>query len=125
MASSLKATPNCVRWKPTPPGFTSLARARGLKDIPSSVAQGSAAAAKAISLLAREQLETNPQVAKVDIKRCVGCMKCVSRLPLWRYQGNGLQRTTQGGSFSTPFCQGLRHLFRGLPAERDSAAAFQ
>lgn len=54
---------------------------QGAKDIPSSVAQGSGAAAKAICLLSREQLESDPQIAAVDMKRCIGCGKCVRVCP--------------------------------------------
>ncbi len=54
---------------------------QGLKDIPSSVAQGSAAAAKAIGLLSKDMLESDPQIAFVDIKRCIGCGKCVKVCP--------------------------------------------
>ncbi|MDL2285547.1 CoB--CoM heterodisulfide reductase iron-sulfur subunit A family protein [Desulfovibrio sp. OttesenSCG-928-F07] len=54
---------------------------QGLKDIPSSVAQGSAAAAKALGLLSKNMLESDPQTAAVDIKRCIGCGKCISVCP--------------------------------------------
>lgn len=54
---------------------------QGPKDIPASVAQGSAAGAKAIGLLSRPQLESDPQISTVDIKRCVGCEKCVTVCP--------------------------------------------
>jgi len=54
---------------------------QGPKDIPSSVAQGSAAAAKVLGLFAKDQLQSDPQVAKVDLKRCVGCMKCAMTCP--------------------------------------------
>jgi len=54
---------------------------QGAKDIPSSVAQGSGAAAKVIGLLSKPQLENDPQVSSVDIKRCVGCGKCVDVCP--------------------------------------------
>ncbi len=54
---------------------------QGLKDIPSSVAQGSAAAAKVLGLLSRDQLESDPQIAQVDIKRCIGCGKCINVCP--------------------------------------------
>ena len=54
---------------------------QGLKDIPSSVAQGSAAAAKALGLLSKDMLESDPQIAQVDIKRCVGCGKCITVCP--------------------------------------------
>ncbi|MDR2504158.1 MAG: CoB--CoM heterodisulfide reductase iron-sulfur subunit A family protein [Deltaproteobacteria bacterium] len=54
---------------------------QGLKDIPSSVSQGSAAAAKVLALLSRDMLESDPQTAKVEPKRCIGCGKCVGVCP--------------------------------------------
>jgi heterodisulfide reductase subunit A len=54
---------------------------QGPKDIPSAVAMGSAAAAKALGLLSKEQLESDPQIAQVNNTRCVGCMKCVRVCP--------------------------------------------
>jgi heterodisulfide reductase subunit A len=54
---------------------------QGLKDIPSSVAQGSAAAAKVLGLLSKDLLESDPQTAAVDIKRCIGCRKCINVCP--------------------------------------------
>ena len=55
--------------------------AQGPKDIPASVAQGSAAAAKALSLLSKEMIESDPAVSKVDTRACVGCLKCVATCP--------------------------------------------
>ncbi len=49
---------------------------QGPKDIPGSVAQASAAAAKAIGLLSKGELETSPMVAAVNQTRCTGCFKC-------------------------------------------------
>lgn len=49
---------------------------QGPKDIPTSVAQGSAAAAKVIALFSKEQLESDPQVAEVRELSCLGCFKC-------------------------------------------------
>jgi len=54
---------------------------QGPKDIPTSVAQGSAAAAKVLGLFAKDQLQSDPQVSKVELKRCVGCMKCAMTCP--------------------------------------------
>jgi len=55
--------------------------AQGPKDIPTSVGQGSAAAAKVAALFSKEVLESDPQVSKVDLARCVGCLKCVETCP--------------------------------------------
>lgn len=54
---------------------------QGPKDIPSSVGQGSAAAAKVLGLFAKGKLESDPQISTVSINRCVGCLKCVKTCP--------------------------------------------
>ncbi|QJT08712.1 CoB--CoM heterodisulfide reductase iron-sulfur subunit A family protein [Oceanidesulfovibrio marinus] len=54
---------------------------QGPKDIPSSVGQGSAAAAKVLAMFSKDQLESDPQISQVDIKRCIGCGKCMSTCP--------------------------------------------
>ncbi len=54
---------------------------QGPKDIPASVAQGSAAAAKVMALFSKPKLENDPQVSFVDNKRCVGCGKCIKVCP--------------------------------------------
>lgn len=54
---------------------------QGPKDIPSSVAQGSGAAAKVLCLFAKGMLENDPQIACVRPGRCVACGKCVKTCP--------------------------------------------
>ncbi|SKA73481.1 CoB--CoM heterodisulfide reductase iron-sulfur subunit A family protein [Desulfobaculum bizertense] len=54
---------------------------QGPKDIPSSVAQGSAAAGKVLGLLSKDKLESDPQVSSVNMTRCVGCGKCAKTCP--------------------------------------------
>jgi len=54
---------------------------QGPKDIPSSVAQGGAAASKVLSLFSRDKLESDPQVSAVSLLRCVGCGKCRETCP--------------------------------------------
>ncbi|HJW75527.1 MAG TPA: CoB--CoM heterodisulfide reductase iron-sulfur subunit A family protein [Thermoleophilia bacterium] len=51
------------------------------RDIPSSVADGSAAASKATQLLLKDFMVTNPQTSHVDRSRCIGCYKCVEVCP--------------------------------------------
>jgi heterodisulfide reductase subunit A len=51
--------------------------AQGPKDIVDSVAQGSAAAAKASILLSQSRVRLDPAVSVVDEARCRGCGECV------------------------------------------------
>ncbi len=55
--------------------------AQGPKDIPDSVAQAGAAAAKVIIMFAHDTLESNPQISAVDISKCSGCGACVPICP--------------------------------------------
>jgi heterodisulfide reductase subunit A len=50
---------------------------QGPKDIVDTVAQASAAAAKASVFLAHDQVKLDPAVATVDELKCRGCGKCV------------------------------------------------
>lgn len=54
---------------------------QGPKDIPDSVAQASAAAAKVMTMFAKDQLEREPIVAKVRENTCVGCFACKKVCP--------------------------------------------
>ena len=54
---------------------------QGPKDIPETVAQAGAAAVKAIGLLAKDKLLTNPCTAKPDELMCNGCSQCANVCP--------------------------------------------
>jgi len=54
---------------------------QGPKDIPEAVAQGSAAAAKAIGLLASDKLVHSPEVVSIDEETCGGCGVCIGMCP--------------------------------------------
>jgi heterodisulfide reductase subunit A2 len=49
---------------------------QGPKDIPETVSQASAAAAKVMTLFSRDQMEREPIVARVREAGCVGCFAC-------------------------------------------------
>jgi heterodisulfide reductase subunit A len=49
---------------------------QGPKDIPETVSQASAAAAKVMTLFSKDQLEREPIVARVRESGCVGCFAC-------------------------------------------------
>lgn len=54
---------------------------QGPKDIPETVAQASAAAAKVLGLLSKDKLVNNPCIARVDEDFCSGCMACEKVCP--------------------------------------------
>jgi heterodisulfide reductase subunit A len=54
---------------------------QGPKDIPESVAQASAAAAKVLGLFARPKLEREPVVARVNRITCAHCRACINACP--------------------------------------------
>ncbi|MDR2197615.1 MAG: CoB--CoM heterodisulfide reductase iron-sulfur subunit A family protein [Coriobacteriales bacterium] len=54
---------------------------QGPKDIPDSVAQASASAAKVCILFARDELESNAMIAVSDSALCNGCGACVAICP--------------------------------------------
>lgn len=55
--------------------------AQGPKDIPDTVAQAGAAAAKAIGLLCRGSIQSNPMITRVDTAKCSGCGACADICP--------------------------------------------
>jgi heterodisulfide reductase subunit A len=54
---------------------------QGPKDIPDTVAQASAAAAEAITLAAKGQIEVEPTTAVIDSALCAGCKLCIEICP--------------------------------------------
>ncbi|MBE6599478.1 MAG: CoB--CoM heterodisulfide reductase iron-sulfur subunit A family protein, partial [Ruminococcaceae bacterium] len=54
---------------------------QGPKDIPETVSQASAAAAKVIGLLCKDKLTCNPCVAQADEQMCNGCSQCEKVCP--------------------------------------------
>ncbi|MBZ9608570.1 CoB--CoM heterodisulfide reductase iron-sulfur subunit A family protein [Clostridium estertheticum] len=54
---------------------------QGPKDIPETVAQASAAAAKVIGVLSKDKLVNNPCVSEVDESICSGCLACSKICP--------------------------------------------
>ena len=95
---------------------------QGPKDIPDTVSQASAAAAKVMTLFARDQLEREPIVARVREAGCVGCFYCKKVCALRCGGGEGDSRPPgqpgQGGGLRQPRrLRRLRHLPGHLPVE--------
>jgi len=57
-------------------GFYIAGCAQGPKDIPESVAQGSAAASKVLGLFSADELTRDPTIAHVNELTCIGCFTC-------------------------------------------------
>jgi len=66
---------------------------QGPKDIVDTVAQASAAAAKASVLLANDHVQLNPAVAEVDEEKCRGCGECAN---LCQFRAPQLVETAPG-----------------------------
>ncbi|QJW45101.1 CoB--CoM heterodisulfide reductase iron-sulfur subunit A family protein [bacterium BFN5] len=99
----------------TPTAGVFLAGAcQGPKDIPDTVAQAGAAAAKVCGLLSKSQLETNPMTAKSNPSVCSGCGMCIPVCPYKAIQltsfadrdhhGNRIIRNV--ASVNSGLCQG-------------------
>jgi heterodisulfide reductase subunit A len=54
---------------------------QGPKDIPDSVAQGAAAAARVLTLIGQGEVEIEPVRAQIDEERCSGCRICNNLCP--------------------------------------------
>jgi heterodisulfide reductase subunit A len=79
---------------------------QGPKDIPASVAQGGAAAAKALSLLSKDKLESSPLVAFVNNSKCVGCFKCQKVCPYKAIEKVVLRDGREVANVVSSVCQG-------------------
>jgi heterodisulfide reductase subunit A len=77
--------------------------AQGPKDIPFSVAQGSAAAARVLSIIGEGQVEIEAAMAIVDETACVGCQECILSCP---YQAIEFLPATQKAHVIEPLCKG-------------------
>jgi heterodisulfide reductase subunit A len=55
--------------------------AQGPRDIPDTVAQGAAAAARVLSIMGKGELELEAALAEVNDLTCVGCRMCIESCP--------------------------------------------
>ncbi|MFI3208640.1 MAG: CoB--CoM heterodisulfide reductase iron-sulfur subunit A family protein [Eubacteriales bacterium] len=86
---------------------------QGPKDIPETVAQASAAAVKAVGLLTKNKLTTNPCTAKSDELRCNGCSVCTNVCPYGaisyeekEINDHGVRETRRIAVVNNALCQG-------------------
>ena len=86
---------------------------QGPKDIPETVSQAGAAAAKVIGLLAKDKLVTNPCTAKPDERYCNGCRSCEKVCPYGAItyekklvMDHGVKEERMVASVNSALCQG-------------------
>lgn len=108
---------------------------QGPKDIPDSVAQGSAAAVKVCGLFSKTELATEPMISEVDINKCSGCGLCVPICPygalsLTEVKGRGPHgpfvrnvaqvngSLCQGCGACTPACRSMALNLKGFTDEQ-------
>ncbi|WP_455392845.1 4Fe-4S binding protein [[Eubacterium] cellulosolvens] len=77
--------------------------AQSPKDITDSVAQGSAAASKILSLFSKEELLHDPTVAFVDLDVCAGCGSCEE---ICAYQAVAVDPVTKKAQVNELVCEG-------------------
>ena len=86
---------------------------QGPKDIPETVSQASACAAKVIGLLVKDKLKTNPCVASANPEQCNGCSQCANVCPYGaityidkELRVNGKAEVRRVASVNPAVCQG-------------------
>jgi heterodisulfide reductase subunit A2 len=87
---------------------------QGPKDIPSSVAQGGAAASKVLGLFSKDKLASDPQVSGVSLQRCIGCAKCKSVCPFGAIEMIQFRGMTKASVIAT-VCQGCGNCTSACP----------
>jgi heterodisulfide reductase subunit A len=71
------------------------------KDIPDTVAQASGAAARAMVLLGKGEIDIDPAVAEVDRDKCSGCGECILACPY-----NAIERVEGKAQVNVALCKG-------------------
>jgi heterodisulfide reductase subunit A len=72
------------------------------KDIPDSVAQGSAAASQALSIIATSKVKVSPISASIDSEQCAGCRICLGLCP---YRAIKLNEETLRAEINAAVCK--------------------
>jgi heterodisulfide reductase subunit A len=84
-------------------GFFLAGCAQGPKDIPETVTQASAAAAKVGDLFSQSELVHEPITVPVDEEKCSGCGICISMCP---YDARSLDKERGVATVNEVLCEG-------------------
>ena len=87
--------------------------AQGPKDISETVAQGSGAAAQALKLFSKPELEIDPLISAVDEEICTGCGVCVE---VCSYKARELNDKTRIVEVNKALCVGCGACIAACPS---------
>jgi heterodisulfide reductase subunit A len=94
---------------------------QGPKDIPASVAQGAAAAARVSGMIARGKVKIEPIVASIDEQMCSGCRVCNTMCP---YGAIDFLADREVSRVNTALCKGCGTCVAACPAGAITGAHF-
>jgi heterodisulfide reductase subunit A len=95
--------------------------AQGPKDIPASIAQGAAAAARVLATISRQQVELEPVRATIDESRCSGCRICNGLCP---YNAIEYMVEEEVSRINPALCQGCGTCVAACPSQIITGAHF-
>ena len=95
--------------------------ATGPKDIPATVAQGSAAAARVLSYIQKGEITIEPVRASVNADQCSGCRICNNLCPFFAIS---FDQETMLSSINPALCQGCGTCVAACPAGAISGTGF-
>ena len=95
--------------------------AQGPKDIPASVAQGAAAAARVIGKIQQHEIAMEPIRATVDQEKCSGCRICNNLCP---FNAILFHEDRMVSEVNPALCQGCGTCVAGCPAGAISGTGF-
>ncbi|MBC7352602.1 MAG: CoB--CoM heterodisulfide reductase iron-sulfur subunit A family protein, partial [Thermogutta sp.] len=94
---------------------------QGPKDIPASVAQGAAAAARVMAMITKGSVMIEPVVATINEEKCSGCRICNNLCP---YNAIEFDEQKQVSRVITAMCKGCGTCVAACPAGAISGAHF-
>jgi heterodisulfide reductase subunit A len=94
---------------------------QGPKDIPATVAQGAAAAARVAGMISRGKVMIEPVVATIDAEHCSGCRICNNLCP---FNAIEFDQEDKVSIIVTALCQGCGTCVSACPAQVISGAHF-
>jgi heterodisulfide reductase subunit A len=94
---------------------------QGAKDIPDSVAQGAAAAARIQGMITRGKVNIEPVVASIDEEHCSGCRICNNLCPF-----NAIEylEDKKVSSINSVLCKGCGTCIAACPAQAITGAHY-